>query len=505
MQHGPADIILTGDENLALRPGVRIVASMARPSGGGAHDPQVLLNETAHRLDGRPIREFDQSHTYNTYDGQNLSNGPDWYAIEFPEPVMFNCIEMTMGLPYRDGGWWTSLRVEVRLESSGPWKTVDPLSIMPPYVFEDARRNRRPYETHALTFNQVMAHAVRVIGFPGGVAQFTALARLAVYHRDLSRWNPARLPDTPLPRLFRLIAPETVWELSENLAKLTGLTIRFPMMEYYLAEHRQQQHWRRIQHNYHGQPDLWFLLGEASGWNTWNTVERMATQGDIPDAPHVRVIFHDTLASAVAPLVVDGELLGEMRTHYALLKDGFDWQRHKRYAAEHAIDWSLYEAAVKHSLHMSREQLEGAAALLGLFANSIPNLVHRNLQLQRELDHARRAMRQGSRQPKEIVQQAIDFMQANLEVEVGVSDVARSVALAPSYFCTIFTAETGRSPIDYLIDLRLERAKEYLARTPMSVLEVCDALGYTPSYFSRLFKSRVGCTPGQFAAAARTR
>jgi len=49
------------EENLALRPNVRIAVSVSHPTGGGARDPRVLLNETAHRLDGylpylRPVR-----------------------------------------------------------------------------------------------------------------------------------------------------------------------------------------------------------------------------------------------------------------------------------------------------------------------------------------------------------------------------------------------------------------------------------------------------------------
>jgi ABC-type sugar transport system substrate-binding protein/AraC-like DNA-binding protein len=100
----------------------------------------------------------------------------------------------------------------------------------------------------------------------------------------------------------------------------------------------------------------------------------------------------------------------------------------------------------------------------------------------------------------ELVRQAIAFMQENFESPISVVDVAQYVALDPSYFCRLFTAQTGRNPSDFLIDLRLEQAKQYLARGEMSVMDVCVALGYSPSYFSRLFKRRVGCTPSQYSA-----
>lgn len=122
----------------------------------------------------------------------------------------------------------------------------------------------------------------------------------------------------------------------------------------------------------------------------------------------------------------------------------------------------------------------------------------------RELEGAHKPIDQRSQQQKEIVRQAIGFMHENLEAPIGVADVARSVGLTPSYFCRLFTEQTGRNPRDFLIDIRIERAKEYLAHTGMSVMDVCVALGYSPSYFSRLFKHRVGCTPGQYAQWMRS-
>src|SRR5689334_13577288 len=142
------------EENLAMRPGVRVRVSIPNPTGRGARDPHVLLNETAYRLDGQPLSVFLQNRArcYDTYDGQNAAEGPDWYAIEFPEAITFNCVDMTMEAPHRDGGWWTSLAVEVRACADGPWLPVTPVEVVPPYRFTDTPFERAPYETHALIF-----------------------------------------------------------------------------------------------------------------------------------------------------------------------------------------------------------------------------------------------------------------------------------------------------------------------------------------------------------------
>jgi hypothetical protein len=62
-----------------------------------ARDPRILLNEAIRSLDGQPLSAFTQTHTFDTYEGQNCAPGLDWYALHFPHPVTFNCVEMTMG------------------------------------------------------------------------------------------------------------------------------------------------------------------------------------------------------------------------------------------------------------------------------------------------------------------------------------------------------------------------------------------------------------------------
>jgi AraC-like DNA-binding protein len=410
--------------------------------------------------------------------------------------VTLNCIEMTMGVPYTDGGWWRSLAVEYRTDM-GDWIPVEDFSIQPGYSFEDARGERQPFETYALTFAPVTCQSLRLIGQPGGSAQFTSLARIAAYRRDLSRWNPTGLFTRPVPYVFQLIPPAVIWDLSENLAKLTGLAINFAYLEYYLDVKRYQQHMRRVRHNYQGKPDLWFLIGDSIGWKNWNRIIQSAP--DEPrDQPHVVVFLNNTLGRAVAPVIANGQVMGAIETHSVVIPGAFDEAWHHTFAHEHGIDWETYLQTVQRSPQMTLEQLEGAAGLMGTIANSIANLAHRNLALERELKSAKRVRQSKAAYHTEIVRQAIDFMQENLESAVGVKEIAQAVALSIPHLDRIFAEQMGRSPGDYLIDLRLERAKEYLAHTPMSVMDVCVALGYSPSYFSRLFRTRVGCTPGEY-------
>lgn len=491
------------DENLAQRPGVHVEVSVDKPTGRASRDPNVLLNDPPAYLDGQPLSAFLRYRvkTYDTYDGHNTAIGLDWYAIHFPERTTCNCVEMTMECPNRDGGWWTSLNVEFWDELQSSWLPVSELKITPPYNFEDKPHGRRPYETHVLTFNEVPTCAIRLIGQAGGLAQFTSLAYVAVFHRDLSRWNSASLPTPPVPHIFRLIPPQTIWDLSESMVKLTGLAVYLPYMDHYLDLERYDRWWERISRNYQGEPELWHLLGASLGWDQWNRIEHPNTEYLVEmREPHVQISFHNTIGWAVAPIIVDQQVMSEISSHQVIIKDHFDESWHRHYAAEHDIPWRKYFAAVKRSPQMSLEQLEGAATLMGMIANSIANLAHSNLSLQRELDNVRNvALNRRRTDRRAIVRHAIDFMQENLEAHIGIADVARAVALNPTYFGIVFAEQMGRNPVEYLVNLRIERAKYYLVHTNMSVMDVCVALGYDPSYFSRLFKRHTGSTPGQYS------
>ncbi len=475
------------------------MVSQPAPIGGGSRDPRVLLNETAHQLDGRPLSYFDRAQTYDTYDGQNAGSGCDWYALEFPTATTINCIEMTMGYPHRDGGWWTSLTVEVRLEGHDTWSGVEQLDITPPYCFANTPVGRRPFETYVLTFQTVCVRALRLIGQPGGIAQLTSLARIAVYKRDLSRMNPLRMSNPPVPHIFRLIPPHLAFDLAENLAILTGLVVEIPLMEYYLDSQRFERFWQRISRNYRGEPDLWFLLGENIGWNTWNRM----IGGEIPQPPamstlpYVKTVFADVFAYAVAPVVVDGLVLGVMSAGHVLLQEHFDAQWHLHTAHQLNIPWEHYQPALERTLRMPLRQLQATAELLGIIANTIANLVHR-------LERAGSDEEKRVQGRKETVRRAIDYMTTHLEAGITSAAVARAVNLTLPYFSTLFSEETGHHPSDYLIKLRVERAKEYLTHTTLSVVDVSDKLGYDPSYFSRLFKRHTGYAPSHYALIVRS-
>jgi AraC-like DNA-binding protein len=87
---------------------------------------------------------------------------------------------------------------------------------------------------------------------------------------------------------------------------------------------------------------------------------------------------------------------------------------------------------------------------------------------------------------------------------LAVPDMAAQCHLSVSQFRRVFRARTGRSPLDFLIAMRISRAKSLLARGG-SIKDIAQQTGYTDVFhFMRAFKKATGQTAGQFAAANRT-
>ena len=73
------------------------------------------------------------------------------------------------------------------------------------------------------------------------------------------------------------------------------------------------------------------------------------------------------------------------------------------------------------------------------------------------------------------------------------------MGVTPQHFSKIFKMETGIKYVDWLSELRIERAKEYLLEEKYTVKEVCFLVGYKdPNYFSRIFRKMVGVPPSEY-------
>ncbi|WP_183192897.1 AraC family transcriptional regulator [Brevibacillus nitrificans] len=105
----------------------------------------------------------------------------------------------------------------------------------------------------------------------------------------------------------------------------------------------------------------------------------------------------------------------------------------------------------------------------------------------------------------DLVWQAKQFIHAHYSEPITLATIAQKLRYSAPYLSKQFKQHTGHSPIDYLIRVRLEKAKAFLLQTEAPLQEIAQGVGYSDlSYFIRAFKKHTGVTPGQFKEQAES-
>lgn len=98
----------------------------------------------------------------------------------------------------------------------------------------------------------------------------------------------------------------------------------------------------------------------------------------------------------------------------------------------------------------------------------------------------------------EIVQRIKHYIEEHYSQSMMLKDIAHEVSLDKSYLGRLFRTECGMTVMDYLREVRIQRAKELLGRG-MSPAEVAEKTGFGDgAYFSKTFKDATGYTPTQY-------
>lgn len=83
--------------------------------------------------------------------------------------------------------------------------------------------------------------------------------------------------------------------------------------------------------------------------------------------------------------------------------------------------------------------------------------------------------------------------------DLSVKSLAEEVFLTPTYLSALFKKETGQNISDYIVEVRIEKSKEFLKNNKLKLNEVAKSVGYNDSnYYAKAFKKMEGVTPSEY-------
>jgi len=191
---------------------------------------------------------------------------------------------------------------------------------------------------------------------------------------------------------------------------------------------------------------------------------------------------HLGFTEVMIPVLVNGEVVaififGQLRTNGFLPDFAQLYDRVVNLDDAYVIELDKEDLKAEFdSIHiMSEDQI---AALCRIIERFLPVFVQNNLI---------------SMMKTELQAEIAYYVQRNINKYIKISDVTEALNISQAHLCRIMKRDFGKSFTEYVNDLKIERAKELLETTDLSVSEIATMLGFEDSnYFSRLFKKLTG-------------
>jgi AraC-like DNA-binding protein len=120
------------------------------------------------------------------------------------------------------------------------------------------------------------------------------------------------------------------------------------------------------------------------------------------------------------------------------------------------------------------------------FISSLTTLLHQNNKVKTDNN-------------KNILNESVKFLNENYHLNLNLDIISKQAGLSVSHYSKLFKSETGVSPINYVINLKVKKACEYLQFTNLLVKQIAFKVGIQDIYyFTKIFKANVGLSPNQY-------
>ncbi len=161
--------------------------------------------------------------------------------------------------------------------------------------------------------------------------------------------------------------------------------------------------------------------------------------------------------------------------------------------------WHIYRML----LRKYQLRKEGTDKPDGEFSNALENCGTATAALRFLQDEINRSMKQLLEERQQLstrpIREAMQYIRTNYNKSLSLDEVSRIAGFNPTYFSTLFKKETGKNFQEYILELRMNQAKELLKETDHPVASICEEVGYTDvRHFTKTFKKYAGINPNQY-------
>ena len=146
-------------------------------------------------------------------------------------------------------------------------------------------------------------------------------------------------------------------------------------------------------------------------------------------------------------------------------------------------------------------ELEVGGTESRLYAESMATALSAHL-LRRYCSHAEKIKDYTGGLPNYKLREAVSYINEHLDQNLTLAEIAAVVRMSPNYFACLFKQSTGLTPHQYVMQCRIEKAKQLLRHQELALVEICQEVGFTSqSHFTRVFRQHTKTTPKAYRKA----
>ena len=166
---------------------------------------------------------------------------------------------------------------------------------------------------------------------------------------------------------------------------------------------------------------------------------------------------------------------------------------------ELATEFRVRDPQLEQLLLLLRTELHKGGAQVGaLYIESLANVIAVHLLREYSIQQSPRTTYEGGLGDRRLLQVA-EYVNAHLEQTVKLADLANLAGVSQFHFSRLFKQSMGISPHQYLLQQRVERAKQLLKNSKLAIADIALQCGFnSQSHLGKAFRDATGLTPGRY-------